>query len=95
MTWLRPLGCASSCLSYTAPCAGPHWSTATTSAQSTCLRTPFSISAPNMWRLIFISFWSALPLVMFVFFTFRRRLSSPTSSPKGYRLRSSRSSIPI
>jgi hypothetical protein len=54
-----------------APCRGPLWSTATTSAPSTSPPTLFSTSAPSMLRLIFILSASALPSGTFVFSTTR------------------------
>lgn len=51
-----------------------------------------SISALNMWRLIYISFATRLLLVLFVCCMFLLPPSTPTSSPKGFRCRSSSSS---
>jgi hypothetical protein len=73
----------------------PLWSTATTSTPSTSPPTPFSTSAPSMLRLIFTLSTSALPSGMFVSFTFRRLLSSPTSSPRGCPPRCSQSFGPV
>jgi len=92
---LKPPGYANSCLSCTLLCARQPWCTATTSVLSICPPIPFSISAPNMWRSIFISFGSVLHLVMCVFFMSRRHLSSPTSSPRGCLHPSSRSLGPV
>jgi len=91
----RSLGCANSLLSCTFLCVAPPLFTVITSALFICLRTPFSISAPNTWRLIYTLFVSALLPVMSAFFTFRRALSTPTSSPKACLLRCSRSSGPV
>jgi hypothetical protein len=46
-------------------------------------------------RSIFTSSGNVLPLVMFVCSTFRRLLSTPTSSPRGCRPPYSRSSGPV
>jgi len=91
----RPPGYANFCLSCTLLCARKHWCIATTSAPSTCLLTPFSISAPSMWRSIFTSFGSVSPSVMCASFTSPRRPSSPTSSPRGFLRQSSRSLDPV
>ena len=72
---LRHAGYASSCPSFNALFSKLLWSTATTSPPSTFQRTWFNINVPSMWRLIFISFVSALLLEMSVFSTFRRHLS--------------------
>jgi hypothetical protein len=94
MLLLKPLGYGSCCQSFTPPCAKQLLCTATTSAPSTCPRTLFSINAPNMWRLISILFGNGSLLVMFVFSTFQRLLSSLTFSPKDCPLQSSKSSVP-
>ena len=74
----RPPGYANFCLSCTLLCARQHWCIATTSAPSTCLLTPFSISAPSMWRSIFTSFGSVSPSAMCASFTSPRHPSSST-----------------
>ena len=71
------------------------WYTATTSTKCTCPLTPSSISAPSTSRSIFTSCGSALLLVMSVSCTSRRLHSTPTSSPRGCLLHSSRSSGPV
>lgn len=63
MVLLRPFGCASSCRSFMPLFAVPQWYTTTTSVQSTCPPTLFSISAPNTSRLTSTSFKSELLLV--------------------------------
>lgn len=55
----------------------------------------FSISAPNMWRLIYTLFGSALHLVMFVSSMSQQHLSLPTYSPRGCLRQSSRRSGPV
>ena len=63
-------------------CLGAHWSTATMSVQYTCPSIPYNINAPSMLRLISTSFVNGSPLVMFGFFTYQRRPSLLTSSPR-------------
>jgi hypothetical protein len=61
------------------------------SVQFTCPLIPFSTSGQNMWRLIYTSFVTVSPLEKFVFYTCLLHLSTPTSSPRAFRLRSSSS----
>jgi hypothetical protein len=88
----RLLGCANCCLSCAPLCARQLWCIVITSTPSTCLRTLFSISAPNMWRLIYTLFGSALHLVIFVSSMSQQHLSLPTYSPRGCLRQSSRRS---
>jgi len=74
---------------------GLSWFTATTLVLSTCLPIPYSISGPNMLRLIFTLFGSVLLLELSAFFMFLPVHSTPTSSPKACRLRCSRSFGPV
>ena len=94
MSSLRSPGYAYSSLSFAHLCVALLWFTATTSALCTCLPTPFSTSAPNMWRSIYTSFGSAWPPVKSEFSMSRWPHSTPTSSPRACPLQSSRSSGP-
>ena len=91
----KPLGYANFCLSCTLPCTRQPWCIVITSALSTCLPILFSISGQNTLRSTFTSSGSMLLLVIFVFSTCRRLLSSPTSSPKGCLPRSSLNFGPV
>jgi len=95
MVLLRPFGCASSCRSFMPLFAVPQWYTATTSVQSTCPPTLFSISAPNTSRLTSTSFKSELLVVTYVSCMCQIRLNTQTSSPKAFLLQCSRSSGPV
>jgi len=95
MLLLRPLGYVNCLLSFMFLYARPLWYIVIISAPFTCLQTPFSISAPSILRLISTSLRSALLLVMSAFFMFPPLLSSPTFSPRGFRLLSSRSFVPV
>jgi hypothetical protein len=89
--WQRHAGFVSCLWSYIAPCRGPLWSTVITSVPSTYPLTQFSTSTPSMLRLISTLSASALPLGTFMSSTFRRLLSSLTSSTRGYHPRCSQS----
>jgi hypothetical protein len=78
--WLRPLGCVSCFTSFRPHRLGEHLSTATISSPCTYSPTPFSINAPNMWRLIFILSERMLPLVKSASSMSRRHHSLSTSS---------------
>jgi len=95
MVLQKPLGCVSFSLSFMHLLGTLRWSTATTSAPSTCPPTRFSINAPSTLRSIFTSCGSVLLLVMSASCMFRHRLSTPTSSPRDFCHRCSRSSGPV
>ena len=78
----KPHGYDSFFLSFMLLLSALRWSTATTSALSTCPPTPFSINTPSTLRLIFTSCRSVLLLVMSASCTVRHRHSTPTSSPR-------------
>ena len=63
--------------------------TYTVTVLSTCPPTPFSTSAPNMWRPTFISFGNMLLLAMSVSYMYGRLHSMLTSSLRVCRLRCS------
>jgi hypothetical protein len=93
--WLRRAGYANYSRSSTALSHGVHWSTTTTSVPCTSPPTPSSISAQSTSRSIFTSCASASPSVMFEFFMFRQRHSSPISSLKVFLHRCSQSFGPV
>jgi hypothetical protein len=74
------LGCDSSSTSSRPHRLGAPLSTMTTSVLCTSPPTPFSINAPNMWRLIFILSERRLPSAKSVSSMSRRHRSSLTSS---------------
>ena len=91
----KPLGCVSFSLSSMLLLSAPRWFIVTTSALSTCPPTLSSINAPSILRSIFTSCGSVLLLVMSESCMFLLHHSTPTSSPRGFRLPCSRSSGPV
>jgi hypothetical protein len=71
MPLLRQLGFDNSWLNCMLLCRRRPWYTVTTSVLSTCPPTPFSTSAPNMWRSTFISSRNMLLLAMSVSYMYR------------------------
>ena len=88
MQWLRCPGCANSWQSCMRPSVAPLWFNVIISAQFICLPTLSSVNAPSMWKLIFTSFGSVLPLELFVLHMFLPALSTPISSPRACHRRS-------
>jgi hypothetical protein len=84
--FLRRAGYANCFKSSTALAHGVRWSSPP---------TPSSINTRSTLRSIFTSCMSASPSVMFEFFMFRRRHSSPISSPRVFLHRRSRSFGPV
>jgi hypothetical protein len=85
-TWQRPPRCGSySMSSTTSLCVLPLY-IATTSARSTSPPTPCNISAQSTWRSTCTSFVRLSLPVTFGLLSSPPRYSSPTSSPRGYRL---------